>query len=529
MNILVIKLNIKFSVETVYYNLSENDYFCFLDSSLEENKYSKYSYIGFEPVFDIQSKGNKNIFKNIKTGENSEEEGNPLDFLEKILSKNVFFNFKEKSKKISISFFDNSNGQYIKKAENIVKKFPDFKGGFIGYFSYDLKNFIEELPQTCIDDLNLPDLHLIYFKNVLSYSHKEKCWYYINIYNEDENFYKKKFNDVKNIEFVKNIANTAELKIAQKIKFVSEDEIRKRIVQKYILKNINQVNISSNITKRKYSVNLLKAKKYIHNGDIYQVNFTHRFHSKLQVDGHDFYFILRKINAAPFCAYLNFPEVKIASTSPERFLYINKNYIETRPVKGTRPRGKNQKEDQHFKDELNNSLKDRAELNMIVDLERNDLGKFCKYGSVKVKEHAVIEKYARVFHLVSTVTGKIKTGTAFSRILKAVFPGGSITGAPKIRSMQIIDELEKNTRSIYTGSIGYISVDGIADLNIAIRTFIIKNNNFYYNTGGGIVEDSNPDEEYEETLQKGKALEEALRFFKCDNLLKLNKEASPIS
>ncbi|MCL4376825.1 MAG: anthranilate synthase component I family protein, partial [Actinobacteria bacterium] len=225
-------------------------------------------------------------------------------------------------------------------------------------------------------------------------------------------------------------------------------------------------------------------------------------------------YILREKNPAPFSAYISFPEVSIGSSSPERFLYIHNGAVQTRPIKGTRPRGKNKSEDQEFINELKSSLKERAELNMIVDLERNDLGKFCDYGSVEVKEHAVIEKYARVFHSVSTVTGRIRSGFDLADIIKATFPGGSITGAPKIRAMQIIDELEPVTRNIYTGSLGYIGIDGTIDLNIVIRTFIIKDGKLYYNVGGGIVEDSDEVQEYKETMDKGSALLEAIRFFK---------------
>jgi len=203
------------------------------------------------------------------------------------------------------------------------------------------------------------------------------------------------------------------------------------------------------------------------------------------------------------------------------FLFLKEGIIETRPIKGTRPRGNNDREDEMYIDQLKNSIKDRAELNMIVDLERNDLGRFCKYGTVKVKEHAVVEKYARVFHLVSTVIGRVKEGYDIVDILRAAFPGGSITGAPKIRAMEIIDELEPTIRGVYTGTIGYVGVDGTLDLNIVIRTFIIKGQRFYYNVGGGIVEDSEPYAEYQETLDKGLALKETLEFFSYKNLSKL--------
>ena len=281
------------------------------------------------------------------------------------------------------------------------------------------------------------------------------------------------------------------------------------------------IRLRSNFTKKNYLKAVSKAKEYIHNGDIYQMSMTQRFHCKLPVEPIDLYYILREKNAAPFSAFLNFPEVKIGSSSPERFLFLKGDIIETRPIKGTRPRGENEIEDKKYIVELKNSIKDRAELNMIVDLERNDLGKFCNYGSVEVSEHAVIEKYAKVFHSVSTIVGKVRKKFDIADILKATFPGGSITGAPKIRAMQIVDELEPTVRAVYTGSIGYIGIDNTMDINIVIRTFIIKEDNFYYNVGGGIVEDSVPEEEFQETLDKGLALQETLRFFESRNLKKL--------
>ncbi len=306
-------------------------------------------------------------------------------------------------------------------------------------------------------------------------------------------------------------------------KKVSSEKIQSKIVQDCIKKDIKEVILDSNFTKTNYLEAVKKAKEYIHNGDIYQVNMTQRFKCILDVDPYSLYYVLRQKNAAPFSAFLSFPEVKIGSSSPERFLFLKNGFIQTRPIKGTRPRGSNESEDLKYMSELQNSIKDHAELNMIVDLERNDLGKFCEYGTVNVKEHAVIEKYARVFHLVSTVTGKVKKGYDFADIIKATFPGGSITGAPKIRAMQIIDELEPTVRSIYTGAIGYAGINGTMDFNIVIRTFIIKGRQLYYNVGGGIVEDSNPEDEYQETLDKGMALQEALKFFELKNLLNIGR------
>ncbi|MBM3709202.1 MAG: anthranilate synthase component I family protein, partial [Actinobacteria bacterium] len=418
---------------------------------------------------------------------------------------------------------------------------------------------MEKLPQTVIDDIKNPLFYFIYYSKLISYSHKNCKWYLICNFNLkdchdsycDSIIYKNSisglsFNNINNAvtesifsesvnyrnsgirtdisvkenkkllyrlideciyqrekiasildeEEFKKAAGLQGLKEVYGIKRLKESVILDLIVEKYLNRQINSIKLKSNFTKKEYLKAVLKAKEYIHNGDIYQVNMTQRFTSDLGVEPYDLYYILRQKNAAPFSAYLGFPELKVGSSSPERFLFLKEGMIETRPIKGTRPRGIDRIEDYRFINELKNSTKDRAELNMIVDLERNDLGRFCEYGTVKVKEHAVIEKYAKVFHLVSTVTGKVRKGYGIVDILKATFPGGSITGAPKIRAMEIIDELEPNVRSIYTGTIGYIGIDGTMDLNIVIRTFIIKGKRFYYNVGGGIVEDSEPYPEY---------------------------------
>jgi len=270
--------------------------------------------------------------------------------------------------------------------------------------------------------------------------------------------------------------------------------------------------LRSNFTKPLYIEAVKKAKEYIAKGDIYQVNLSQRFETNLPVSPFKLYRTLRKINPAPFGAYLNFGEVIVASSSPERFLKVTERKVETRPIKGTRPRGKTLEEDRHLARELLRSEKDRAELIMIVDLERNDLGRVCEYGSVKVKKLVELERYPTVFHTVSTVEGILHQGKDRIDLLKATFPGGSITGAPKIRAMEIIDELEPTKRSIYTGALGYFGFNGTMDLNIVIRTFLIKNNRIYFQVGGGIVADSDPEKEYEETLHKAKALIKSLQI-----------------
>lgn len=243
----------------------------------------------------------------------------------------------------------------------------------------------------------------------------------------------------------------------------------------------------SNFIKNNYLDSIKRIKSYIKSGDIYQVNLTQRFSTKIEEDPWALYERQRKINPAPFAVYLDYEDFQILSTSPERFIKIEGKRIETRPIKGTIARGKTLEEDEKNKKILLSSEKDKSELLMIVDLERNDLGKISKPGSVVVEEIFALEEYPSVYHLVSTISGELKHDTELKDIIKAVFPGGSITGTPKIRAMEIIDELEPTQRNIYTGSLGYIDFNGNLDLNIVIRTIVIKNKTAYFQAGGAIV------------------------------------------
>jgi para-aminobenzoate synthetase component 1 len=275
---------------------------------------------------------------------------------------------------------------------------------------------------------------------------------------------------------------------------------------------MEQVTLKGGFTHQEYVDAVEKARQYIIAGDIFEVNISQRFEAELSITPYELYKRLRQINPAPFACYLGFDEVTVVSASPERFIRTRGDWIETRPVKGTRPRGKTPEEDEALANELLSSAKDRAENIMIVDLERNDLGRVCSYGSVKVTELTILEVFPTVFHLTSTVEGRLREGKNCIDLLKATFPGGSITGAPKVRAMEIIDELEPTKRSIYTGNIGYLSFNGDIDLNIAIRTFLVKGSKAYFQVGGAVVYDSNPEAEYQETLDKGKALVAALNM-----------------
>jgi para-aminobenzoate synthetase component 1 len=255
-----------------------------------------------------------------------------------------------------------------------------------------------------------------------------------------------------------------------------------------------------------------RVKDYIAAGDVYQVNLSQRFLVRTQTGVPDLYLRLRRHNPAPFSAYLDVGDAQILSSSPERFLrvYGKDRTVETRPIKGTRPRGETKEEDRRLATELMQSEKDRAELVMIVDLERNDLGRVCRFGSVRVPDLAALEPYASVFHLVATVTGELAPDRNVADLLRATFPGGSITGAPKVRAMEIIDELEPVSRGPYTGSLGYFSFSGDADLNILIRTLIVQGDRVCFHAGGGIVADSDPEAEYMETLHKARGMMKAL-------------------
>ncbi len=349
-----------------------------------------------------------------------------------------------------------------------------FAGGAVGYFSYELRHRIERLPRWCDYDVPVPDFTFCFYDQALVFDHRREV-----------------------TEWVGLDGAVPEVPAAAEGAAVAD---------------VEPVELASNFTRAGYLAAVRRAKEYIAAGDIFQVNLSQRFSGRCPSDGLAVYSRLRRVNPAPFSAFLKYPEFEIASSSPERFLLVEGNGVTTRPIKGTRPRRDGDEVfNRAMAEELRRSVKDHAELTMIVDLERNDLGRVCNYGSVRVAEHAVIEEYPTVFHLVSTVTGELYRSQhdEFS-LIKATFPGGSITGAPKIRAMEIIEELEPHARGVYTGAIGYVSFHGRMDLNIVIRTMVRKDGWIHLHVGGGIVADSDPVLEYEETLHKGRALFEAL-------------------
>jgi len=360
--------------------------------------------------------------------------------------------------------------------------FGPVKAGLFGYLSYDLKNFIETIPHTSIDDLKLP--HMVLFAPSVILVHDRL------------------------LGLTKLTIPIREGGIADSIELVRHKFLE--IMQG------NQAVSSGNpgkasglksiVSKNEYIAAVEKIKEYIRAGEIYQANLSQRFEARFEGSGFELFCELYEKNPAPFFSFINAGSHQVISTSPERFLQRTSKIIETHPIKGTSPRSKDPIEDQRLKSELLQSAKNDAELSMIVDLMRNDLGKVCDAGTIEVKEHKKIEAYQNVYHLVSKVAGKLSAGVSPTELIKAVFPGGSITGCPKIRAMEIIDELELCRRHIYTGAIGYIGFHDTMDLSIAIRTATLVNQRLLFSVGGGIVHDSNPEEEYEETLKKGETL-----------------------
>lgn len=418
----------------------------------------RFSYVGLEPFLIFKSKG-KNIQISSDSGINRIE-GDPFLYLNDLIQQNKI---------------------------NNPTKLP-FIGGAVGYFSYDLKNSLEKLPQSSKDDLGIADIYFVFYRALLIYDNHKPDQLFISALESKDG---------------KNAASgiIAEIKksIHGNIKNKSKVKGSKKIYP-----------VNSNFSQPGYLKAINKIINYIYEGDVFQINLSQRFKTRWIDSGKSLFNRLNKINPSPFGAYLNLEGFEVVSSSPELFLKYDSGVIETRPMKGTRRRCLDLIKNKKAKEDLISSAKDDSELSMIVDLERNDLGKVCVPGSVKVCQHRKLEEYSTVFQTVSVVRGMKNKKAGVVDVIKAVFPGGSITGCPKIRAMEIIDELEPHTRGIYTGSIGYLSFHDTMQFSIAIRTIILKNGYAYFHAGGGIVADSNPKDEYRETLDKACALMRAL-------------------
>ena len=377
----------------------------------------------------------------------------------------------------------------------IPKSLPSISSLISGYFSYDPIRYIENIPDNCKDDLKIPDVRLLRPRTLIVHDNlKKKIFYIINIF-ADENIkdYKKRYSEIK-----------SELNL-----LIIQSKIKKKYYKNFnIQKNIK---VKSNTPKKRFLNMVNKAKNFIKIGDIFQVVLSQRFEAKLTKSPLEIYKKLRVTNPSPFMFFFNFNDFQIIGASPEILVRLRDNKITVRPIAGTRPRGKNVSQDKFYEKDL---LKDKKELSehlMLLDLGRNDAGKVSKINTVKVTESFVIEKYSHVMHIVSNVVGKYNNKFSKFKSLLAGFPAGTVSGAPKIRAMEIIDELEKTKRKVYAGGIGYFSANGEFDTCIALRTAVAKKDKFYVQAGAGIVADSKPLKEYEETVNKAKALIDALK------------------
>ncbi len=407
-------------------------------------------------------------------------------------NKNIYYLNKNKKKKIK--------GDPVKIINNIIKNFnfktpkklPPLCSLLAGYFSYDTIRYFEKIKDTCIDDLKIPDIRIMRPTTLIIHDNlKKKIFFIKNCFSDKKiSNYEKKYTDI-------------------------QDELNNLIIQSKISasykdRNLVKKTIKSNITKKQFLENVKKAKKYIQIGDIFQVVLSQRFETKLTKKPLSIYKRLRLTNPSPFMFYFNFKDFQIIGASPEILVRLRNNKVTIRPIAGTRPRGKNLSEDNFFKKDLLSDKKEISEHLMLLDLGRNDIGKISKINTVKVTEQFKIEKYSHVMHIVSNVTGEFDKKRSKYDTLMAGFPAGTVSGAPKIRAMEIIDELEKNKRKIYAGGIGYFSANGDFDTCIALRTALAKNGKYYVQAGAGIVADSIPEKEFQETVNKSKALIKAL-------------------
>ena len=375
----------------------------------------------------------------------------------------------------------------------IPKTLPPISSLLSGYFSYDIIRYIEKIPNSCTDDLKIPDSRILRPRTLIIHDNlKKKIYFIINCFSDEKiKDYSKKYLKIKNeIEYLMFLANY------------------KSNIQN--IKTSKKISIKSNISKKKFLSNVNKAKKYIKIGDVFQVVLSQRFETRLTKSPLEIYKKLRIKNPSPFMYFFNFDDFQIIGASPEILVRLRDDTITLRPIAGTRPRGKNKKEDLFYEKDLLKDKKELAEHLMLLDLGRNDTGKVSKINSVKVTEQFKIERYSHVMHIVSNVIGKFNNKfTNFDTLLSG-FPAGTVSGAPKIRAMEIIDELENTKRKVYAGGIGYFSANGDFDTCIALRTAVSKNNKFYVQAGAGIVADSKPINEYYETVNKAKALLKAI-------------------
>lgn len=478
-NVIPVTREILADLETpvsAFLKIDDSDYSYLLESVESQENIGRYSFLASHPSLVFESKARQVTLRRFSRGGRKSSRtyqcnGTPIDELKKIVR--------------SFKFAGNEG-------------LPQFCGGLVGYMGYDMVRFFENIPDKNLDDLNTPDCVFMLSQTLLIFDHvNRKIKIVSNVILEEtsERHLKKSYD-----EAVKKIDHLI-LKLKKPVHIHPEPvSIRRKL------------DVSSNMSKGDFQKAVLRAKEYIRKGDIIQVVLSQRFTMKLETGPFDIYRSLRAINPSPYMFYLKLSDLTLVGSSPELLVRAQDAKIETRPIAGTRPRGRNVQEDAKLAKELLKDPKERAEHLMLVDLGRNDLGRVSTYGSVQVEEFMTIEKYSHVMHIVSHVTGKLKKNKDVIDALISCFPAGTVSGAPKIRAMEIIDELETTRRGPYAGAIGYFSFSGNLDSCIIIRTILIKKERLYIQAGAGLVADSDPGREYNETVNKAKALMEAVRY-----------------
>ena len=453
------------------YNLLASPNSLLLESAKGPEKIARFSFIGFDPSMIFKAKDG---IVEIESSENITFQTNkPLSIL-----KSIIHPYRQSPSKV----------------------LPPFQGGLAGILSYDFVHYFEDLPRNALDDSHLPDAHFMLIDKLVAFDHYAgKCWIIVcpavrdHIHQKQSllhNDWKEKYDEAE-----KNILSIKKRLSGSQKNHAVQDSPR------------DKVEVIYEMSEKQYTDIVKRAKEYIAAGDIFQANLSQRLSAHIQSKNPwDLYRVLSTINPSPFAAFVDFDDYKIVSSSPERLLRVTGDIVETRPIAGTRPRGTDRIEDEHMRSELLLNEKERAEHIMLIDLERNDLGRVSDYGSVTVDELMITEDYSHVIHIVSNIKGHLVNGKDCFDAVRASFPGGTITGVPKVRCMEIIDELEPVQRGPYTGSVGYFGFSGNMDFNIIIRTFVIQDEMAFVQVGAGIVADSDPRREYLETLKKAEAL-----------------------
>lgn len=450
---------------TLFKKLCEGKNTYLLESVEGGEKWARYSYIGRNPFMMIKGYGNEVIVN--KGGKTIRKSGNVLEIIKMLMD-----DYKMPP----------------------VDDMPDFVGGAVGYIGYDVIRNYEKLENMNFDDIKMPDVHLLLAEELIVYDHvrqKIKIILNIPISSDLENLYKNGMDRLQRIirEIVENGCS------------MEEDQREKQEETQYM----------SNEKKEDFMKKVLKAKEYIRNGDLFQVVLSQRFQVKTEISPFKAYRILRSMNPSPYMFYIDFEDYQLVGSSPELLVKVKGDVVETCPIAGTRPRGKTLEEDKKFEEELLKDEKEVAEHLMLVDLARNDIGKISNFGTVHVNQFMQIQKYSHVMHIVSNVVGKIRDDCDMYDGLISCLPAGTVSGAPKVRAMEIIDELENRKRGVYAGAVGYLGFNGNMDTCIAIRSMIFKDKTAYIQAGAGIVADSNPESEYTETFRKAKALIETIK------------------